>query len=378
MQKSLSIYLDAVRFLAAMTVLVSHLVYPRWTGGVFPENIMEFFRGSGDDAVAVFFVLSGFIIAFTAETKDRTWRRFAFSRATRILSVAAPAVVLTIMLDWFGRAMNPDAYVGYFFVEAPVWESLFRSLTFTNEFWFSPFRTGSNGPYWSLGYEVPYYAAFALLAFLRGWPRVIAFLACAILVGPPIVLLAPVWFAGVWLYHRLVAEKETGAPQPGELVVGGLFAFVPVIAYGVFRAASVKWTLFDITADIVGAGGMEALRYSRNLFWWWLMGILITSHFYGMHVMLRQAPAGLLDSAAPLIRWLAGASFSIYLVHYPVMQFLDAVLIGDEASMVRMLILLGGCLAACFVFAEVFERRLKAFRMAIASVWRHARPVTAV
>ena len=36
MPATFSVYLDAVRFLAALTVVAAHLTYPQFTGGIVP------------------------------------------------------------------------------------------------------------------------------------------------------------------------------------------------------------------------------------------------------------------------------------------------------------------------------------------------------
>ena len=52
----------------------------------------------------VFFVLSGFVIAYVSEQKEHTLREYSISRLARLWSVAVPALILTIALDQLGRA----------------------------------------------------------------------------------------------------------------------------------------------------------------------------------------------------------------------------------------------------------------------------------
>ena len=78
MTRGFSLYLDALRFLAAMVVFASHLGYERFTKGG-----MEWIRdlNLGSDAVVVFFVLSGFVIAHTTFARDRGPAAYAQARA---------------------------------------------------------------------------------------------------------------------------------------------------------------------------------------------------------------------------------------------------------------------------------------------------------
>ena len=54
-----SVYLDLIRFIAALLVVLSHAAYPRLDGVNF-----AMFGGFGRDAVMIFFVLSGYVIAY--------------------------------------------------------------------------------------------------------------------------------------------------------------------------------------------------------------------------------------------------------------------------------------------------------------------------
>ncbi|KPQ22409.1 MAG: two component transcriptional regulator, LuxR family, partial [Porphyrobacter sp. HL-46] len=83
----------------SLDFLLSHAGYPRFTEGRWLW-VRELNFGS--DAVIVFFVLSGLVIAHVAQEKPGGIGRFAFDRATRLMSVALPALVLGFALDRLG------------------------------------------------------------------------------------------------------------------------------------------------------------------------------------------------------------------------------------------------------------------------------------
>src|SRR3954452_6223967 len=62
MKRDLSAFLDLTRTLAALTVFLAHLSKPQFGGA--PVSV---FGESSHSAVIVFFVLSGFVISWTAE-----------------------------------------------------------------------------------------------------------------------------------------------------------------------------------------------------------------------------------------------------------------------------------------------------------------------
>src|SRR5260370_1375730 len=72
--QALSLDLDALRFGAAFTVFVSPWAGARYSGGLFWQ-----LRGYGRASVIVFFVLSGSVIAWVTETRERSFEDYAFS-----------------------------------------------------------------------------------------------------------------------------------------------------------------------------------------------------------------------------------------------------------------------------------------------------------
>ena len=77
MNKAFSIYLDLVRFLAACLVYVSHTNLRLLSTEIVPIS------SYGRSAVTVFFVLSGFVIAYITDTKETKWTVYAASRLSR-------------------------------------------------------------------------------------------------------------------------------------------------------------------------------------------------------------------------------------------------------------------------------------------------------
>lgn len=165
MTRGLSLWLDALRVAATLIVVFSHVAYARFTRGDY-EFVRELNVGS--DAVIVFFVISGLVIAFAAE-RDKTLGTYAFNRLTRLLSVLLPALVLTFALDHIGHPMDASAYPDRFYQPLPLWEMLARGLTMSNEWGlFDRVRLGTNGPLWSLSYEAAYYVLFGVAVFCTG------------------------------------------------------------------------------------------------------------------------------------------------------------------------------------------------------------------
>ena len=78
MNKSFSLYLDLMRFLAAFFVVLSHLVLMNIIQGDYAYFTPEIAR----EAVILFFVLSGYVIAYTTECKTPSLVEYFVAQAT--------------------------------------------------------------------------------------------------------------------------------------------------------------------------------------------------------------------------------------------------------------------------------------------------------
>lgn len=143
MNRRVSIYLDLVRFTAALAVLFSHLSGQRFSGGLFWRAGHYW-----DEAVDVFFVLSGFVIAHVTAERETSLRSYAVARLARVYSVALPAVLATFALDAIGRSLQPGFYAtSWGFDPDRMGLQFVASLFLVNNVWFTGLGTGSNLPY---------------------------------------------------------------------------------------------------------------------------------------------------------------------------------------------------------------------------------------
>jgi peptidoglycan/LPS O-acetylase OafA/YrhL len=160
MDSRFSIYLDFIRLSAALIVAISHFAHVRLTGGNF-----YFFEklDLGHDAVIVFFVLSGYVIAFVAHKKPSSPSSYLTKRLARLYSVLIPALILGLVLDYIGTSFSPELYQGKIASDFFIGRGL-ANLFYLQEIQFFSIRYLSNGPIWSLGFEFWYYVLF--MAFL--------------------------------------------------------------------------------------------------------------------------------------------------------------------------------------------------------------------
>ncbi|MDV1146441.1 acyltransferase [Klebsiella pneumoniae] len=159
MNKLTSIYLDLIRFTAALVVVLSH-------AAGFTSLKIPIISGLGTEAVVVFFVLSGYVIAYVSSNKENNYIAFFKARAIRIYSVLVPAVLITLIFDHIGLKYNPSYYFSHsnFHYDYSIF-TFIKLNFFLGEGFNQHLVFGSNEPIWSIGFECIYYILFGSLLF---------------------------------------------------------------------------------------------------------------------------------------------------------------------------------------------------------------------
>ena len=345
MNKPFSIYLDLVRFAAACLVYLYHSNQRSLVQDMLPAS------NFGHSSVIVFFVLSGFVIAYITDTREKQLATYAASRISRVYSVALPAVMLTVVLDAVGRQLYPALY-GY-----PFDNFLLRgaaSLLLLNEVWFVSITSFSNVPYWSICYEMWYYVAFGMVIFLPKRTGLIALAVMTLALGPKVALLAPIWMLGVLLYRwrRLQSLPDSAAWL---LVVG---SFLGIVA---FHQTSVTEQVAAFGKNLIGEKWHAQFTFSKFFPSDYLLGILVFLNFAGMRKISPRLGLLLLPLEQP-IRFLAGYTLSLYLLHQPLFLFWAAVIRGDPAGYVYWWMTTGMVAASVFAIGYITENRRHVFK----------------
>lgn len=161
--------LTGLRWFAALAVVLDHNV----PGGYTPRAVTQFFA-SGSMGVTVFFVLSGFVLAYNYDGRGSllslsALRSFYVNRIARIY----PLYIATFLF-----VALPDPGI----LDGPWWQHVFLLQTWSPNL---DFVFQVNAPSWSVSVELFFYACFPLLMVaarkvLRSTrSSVIAFFACS-------------------------------------------------------------------------------------------------------------------------------------------------------------------------------------------------------
>lgn len=298
MNKSFSVYLDLVRFLAAVLVFIDHMV----TYGFFSETTAFYIPQLGREAVIIFFVLSGYVIAFTTYERAPSWQQYFVARSSRIYSVALPILLLAFLLNFVYTYTTPSVDTNYQVEKSFIYIPF--HMLFLGELWTLSEVPPWLGAYWSLSYEVWYYILFGTFFYTSGKVRFVSVTAVALMMGYKLWLLAPIWFAGAALYFLI--NKVIG--QQGKLDV---IAFImTILVLVLFKYFSIDVQLRMLGKDIwpfhqLSLGSAE--RYLSDYF----VTIIIIINFY---FMAKISPK-FNPQVANIIKGFASFTFTLYLLH---------------------------------------------------------------
>jgi len=316
--RELSIALDLVRGLAALIVMIGHAMQLGfYTGpGQFPSTVQH-------QAVVVFFVLSGLVIAHSTRGRSEGLSQFALARISRIvptawLALAVSALAYAIAGSLGGPPVPQPADNAAFSLTGAVLSALFLS-----EGWIG---TGPvwNPPYWSLCYEMWYYALFAAWTFAPPRQRWLWVLPLAVLAGPKILLLMPAWLIGAWLagWHETQAQSLTTAAF--RIVAGA--ALVVLVGLDPYFSSAVFRHFFG-----TDFGTMEFSSYPISDL---VTGLGVAFVFIGLRRVTEAFSAPMLASARPA-RFMADMSFVLYVLHWPLLCLMLALgwSAGDQPAL---------------------------------------------
>jgi peptidoglycan/LPS O-acetylase OafA/YrhL len=342
--------LDGIRGLAALYVVFNHIFERTFPG--YPSDHAPWWAGwfiYGRFAVVVFIVLSGFSLALSPARHG--WRldgvsRFASRRARRILPAYLAALAFSLAVAWLvvpqpGNTVPTGKSVA---VNGLLVQNLFRAP--------SPNRS-----FWSMAIEAQLYVAFPLLLLL------VRRLGGLAMVAAVTILVASVGIVGPhvpWL-HTLVVQSP---PELAALFAVGIMAAGIVGASKDRRGAPWHWLAFAAAVPVLLAISLQGSRWTlapRHLLWVDLaLGPAVACLLLGVAAGRPGPFVGFLDSRP--IRSLGLSSYSLYLIHAPIVVVVYARIVGPRyhhgpmAFLVMVAIAVPLTIVFARVFAAVFER----------------------
>lgn len=257
--------LDALRGIAALLVLAYHILtmlpgHPVWAEAIASTVDL------GKLGVAIFFLISGFVIPFSL---NNGLAAFWIGRAARLL----PALWLSILFCLaLGEPLQSSTqlFANAFMLNLPLQQRYISD------------------PYWTLSWELYFYAIVSV-AYAFGWlksPRTFGLLACGFAIG--VMLISPrcsylmFMFSGTLLRMVLLDKNEEAK----------------------------RW----LCAALGTLGGIIIL--------WMIFGTRPPEFFAALVLALPVFLLAWNRSPRPAMIWLGNISYSLYLFHLPILELL--------------------------------------------------------
>ena len=339
MRQEISLYLDVVRFSAAMVVFLGHASGRAFTGGLLWQ-LHPYLQ----TAVIMFFVLSGFVIGYVANTKERNIAEYWVARTARLSSIVLPALALTLVCDSIGLNLDRGFYFngpwGYQ-AESQI-PNYLLSVFLVQNVWNMDLNPGINEPFWSLSFELMYYAIFSAAFFLRGWWRIIFVVLLCVVAGPTIVALMPIWLLGYGCYVAFTRHGDFLSRHQIPFSIISLTCLLALVFVSPWIRKHVDFHIPHIGRGDVLGDYFYAIMFSLHL----MFSLPLLGYFKNM--MIRYSSS---------IKWASSMTFALYLFHRPLIQLLAILAPDDPGSISARLVVIGGTMLVVATFGIWCERR---------------------
>jgi peptidoglycan/LPS O-acetylase OafA/YrhL len=307
-------YLDGMRGLAALYVALHHAFLQSWSSvallaGLHAQLAFRplFFLSYGHYAVTVFIAISGFSLALSPVRKNSgnpgDTSKFFYRRARRILPPYYAAIVLASLLALTMHHPDLTLYSG----SLPVTKAdlithflLIHNLS-------AQHYTKIAGPFWSIAVECQIYLFFPIiLAVLRRWGRRWSIALCLVLAA------ASLYLSGV--SHGVLSHSTPPGIYFAVFGIGVYFADYVKTPRNWFGPASLAAGLATIGILFFHLENGRVGKIAADV----LLGIA-ASTFMAYCLSKPQAKAAAILSH-PLLALLGTFSYSLYLIHFPLLQ----------------------------------------------------------
>jgi peptidoglycan/LPS O-acetylase OafA/YrhL len=324
---------DGLRGLAALYIVVHHARIDLWQGthaALAAGGFAALFAYAtvplkyGAEVVLLFFLLSGFVIHLRqarslsrGETPSFRALSFFRRRATRLLPPLLFALVFTAALDAAGSWASASEYAaypaGHVFAGGRTAFAFAMNALFLQGFAAPPF--GSNSPLRSLSYEAIFYALYPLFLLARvrfgaraafGATFAAAAAGSALHVASPAIAWTILPYFAVWSLGALVAEafaQGVSLRRPVLMLVGGAALVAPVLAAPGRLDPTIGSTIFA-------------------------SGLALVMAVFVLHPMGFGAA-----SMFARLRGLGARSYTLYVLHVPILVFLAALWVRTRGSL---------------------------------------------
>ncbi len=298
--------LEAVRASAALYVFLGHFLLA-WFFTKDSRLALPFVFGQ--EAVMIFFVLSGFVIYFSTASKPSiSFREYFVKRFLRIYPIFVFALLVSFVMASFSSLDRAWSGLSAF--------QLIGNLLMLQDFawakpgvWFSPFF--GDAPLWSLSYEWWFYMAYFPIwrfvepnrrVYLVGIGSLLGIVVYNLIPNQPSLFAAYfiTWWAGVEIAREFLEHKTVTLRRQ---VPSLCFLTASFMLWG----GVLLWQKFHGTKLVLGAFPILPLRHFGACF------AVVLGVSYFPSILNKES-----NGVTRLLASFAGVSYSLYVLHFPI------------------------------------------------------------
>lgn len=301
-----SLFLDLIRAISVQMVVIGH-------GIGFCSIAMflspPYFPFMQNIAVVIFFILSGYLISNSISYKISTDNNYSFGhyfidRFSRIYSAFIPALLFIFVIDFVSKSISPETYL---YTDAFNGKTFLGNLFMIQDFPFLKYihfritSFGSGRPLWTLAIEWWIYLWFGVLMIK------------IIKKKPSLFTLACFCFLCIVPAYNLFTGRGHG------LTMFWLFGVLIGIVYDKYKTIQIssisKIVILIVVLGLAGLRVVMTMEEYDPVFAFLLAGTLLI----GMDLCSKIKSS---KQAATTIRLVANYSYTLYLIHYCIFDFI--------------------------------------------------------
>lgn len=341
--------LDGLRGLAAVIVLLHHwllIARPALEGtlswAIISQSPVKLIT-AGNEAVLIFFVLSGLVVVLPVFRAGFSWMGFLSARVVRLYGPVIAALALSALLIFLvprdTSAMPEGSWMAETHADTVTWQAFFSQASLV------PRQYPLNNPLWSLHWELLYSVvlplATAVALLVRRWALSAVIVCFALSFAGRMIEQSELLYFPIFLVGTIMAARMPDLmvwvqrPRPRW--------FMPLFATG-----SVLMLIGSWLARPFAPAGSELSQILWALAAPGAAGVVLVTLAWGPAIRLFETR---------IMQWLGKISFSLYLVHVPVLATL-AFAIGWEQWPVVGLVGIPLSVLVAWAFYQAVEARI--------------------
>jgi hypothetical protein len=311
-----SLFIHFWRIVATASVFIGHATRPDILFDIDLSLV-------GRATIPTFLMISGYFTTMSFSNGGRFLKKIA-KRYCILYVFFVPASVLVLLMDFYmvgsgapillKDKFDPDLSLLRIAADS------FNLLTFSGEYWRpGTFGQGvfSNEAIWTIDYIMGFTLLSGGIFLLAGWRRVVAILIISALIGPKVLLLAPLWFAGALAYR--LQRQITGRWRLEGIARGCIV--LAVVSWISIEFMDVGEQLYQWSKSFAPYEIRQYLGMSKRFLWQW-------SYIPSLFLLLLFSRV-LLDGpvSATVMKAVSTVSkyaLPIYAIHFSLMYFVQA------------------------------------------------------